>query len=84
MYKHKICVRCKEDLPLPFNNCQKYCKDCATTVHLLQMRAAAKKRRQLQDGTFGSSPIKGKDGKINFTAEHKAILRHMRNLGLRN
>lgn len=81
--KHRICVRCKEDLQPPVSNKQKYCKDCAFVVHLEQMRHAAKKKRQLTTGTFGSNPIKRKDGTINYRAEHKAIQREMVKLGLR-
>jgi len=78
----KFCDRCKEKFK-PTNNKQKYCADCAYIIDLEKSKQAAQRKRQSEVGTFGSKPIKKKDGTINVKAEKHAILREMKRLGLR-
>lgn len=79
----KFCARCKKEIKHPKNNKQKYCKDCAYIVDLERSKLAAKKKRQITTGTLGPNPIKNKNGSINIKAEHHAILKEMKKLGLR-
>jgi len=77
-----ICAHCKQKTPKNSNS-QKYCPSCAYNKKLETKKSYQNKKRQKEDGTFGAHPIRNKAGKINFKAEHKAILKEMVRLGLR-
>lgn len=76
------CERCSIKI-VKTSNSQKYCKSCAYIVKLETGRVFQQKRRIKEEGTLGPHPIKNKNGIINFKAEHKAILKELKRLGLR-
>lgn len=65
------------------SNAQQYCPHCAYVRNLEKANMAAHAKRMKEEGTLGPHPIYKKNGKLNIRAEHNAVLKEMKRLGLR-
>ena len=70
------CIRCKDTITGKHWN-SKYCKECARTVHLMQMKHWQRKYRKL--GTTNFKEHRSKD----FNKEEEEINKEFNKLGLK-